>query len=115
MKEFAKDKHVEQMKEYKEVFWVNDGYTGIYDDTEITEEMVRDNLQGLDKLLNFYMSKKDSLKPLPKLIDGFEVMQIKNIKQSPKLGEIMNALKEAQINGDIVTKDEAIEFVKKYE
>ena len=81
----------------------------------ITEEMVRDNLQGLDKLLNFYMSKKDSLKPLPKLIDGFEVMQIKNIKQSPKLGEIMNALKEAQINGDIVTKDEAIEFVKKYE
>jgi hypothetical protein len=39
-------------------------------------------------------------------------MEIKNIKQSPVLGEILNALKEAQINGDVNTRDEAIEFVK---
>lgn len=40
-------------------------------------------------------------------------MQIMNIKQSPLLGKILNELKEAQINGDVVTKEEAIEFVKK--
>ena len=79
----------------------------------ITEEMVKENLDGLDKLLKFYLEKKETLKPLPKLLDGFEVMQIMNIKQSPLLGKILNELKEAQINGDVVTKEEAIEFVKK--
>ena len=39
-------------------------------------------------------------------------MQIKGIKQSPELGKIINALKEAQLNGDINTKEEAIDFVK---
>ena len=78
----------------------------------ITEDIVKENLNGLDKLLNFYLEKKDSLKPLPKLLDGFEIMKIKNVKPSPKLGEYLDALKEAQINGDITNKDEAIEFVK---
>lgn len=55
MKEFAKDKHVEQMKEYKEVFWVNDGYTGIYDDTEITEEMVREASDRLKRFAPYIM------------------------------------------------------------
>ena len=80
----------------------------------ITEEMIKENLEGLDKLLSFYLDKRNSIKPLPKLLDGFEVMSLKNIKQSPFLGEILSSLKEAQINGEINTKDEAIEFVKKY-
>ncbi|MBQ4115650.1 CCA tRNA nucleotidyltransferase [bacterium] len=80
----------------------------------ITEEIVNANLNGLDKLLNFYLEKKETLKPLPKLLDGYEIMEIKNLKQSPMLGEIINAFKEAQINGDINTKEEAVEFVKAY-
>ena len=64
-------------------------------------------------MLDFYFEKRKTLKPLPKLLDGNEIMQIKRIKQSPELGEIINALKEAQLNGDVNTKDEAIAFVKK--
>lgn len=79
----------------------------------ITEEMIKNNIEGLDKLLNFYMAKKDTLKPLPKLLDGFEVMKIKKISQGRELGEYMSALHEAQITGDILTKDDAIEFIKK--
>ena len=80
----------------------------------ITEEIVKANLDGLDKLLHFYLEKRESLKPLPKLLDGNEIMQLKNIKQSPKLGEIINALKEAQLNGDINTKEDAIIFVQNF-
>lgn len=80
----------------------------------ITEEMVSENLNGLDKLLNFYLEKRDSMQPLPKLLTGFEVMEIKGIKQSPELGQIMKALLEAQMNGDVNTKDEAIEYVKNF-
>ena len=80
----------------------------------ITEEMVQENLDGLDKLLKFYLEKRETLKPLPKLIDGLEILQIKNIKQGPILGEIIDALKEAQISGEVNTKDDAVEFVKNY-
>lgn len=81
--------------------------------TDITPEILNANLNGLDKMLKYYLDIKDSLKPLPKLIDGREVMQILNLTPSPRLGEIMDAIKEAQISGDITTKDEAIEFIKK--
>ena len=63
--------------------------------------------------MDFYFQKKEELKPLPKLLDGLEVMEILGIKQGPILGELLNSLKEAQFNGDINTKDEAIEYIKK--
>lgn len=80
----------------------------------ITEKILSDNINGLDKMLNFYLDIRETLKPLPKLLDGKEIMEILNIPPSPKLGEIVDALKEAQISGDINTKDEAVEFVKSY-
>jgi tRNA nucleotidyltransferase/poly(A) polymerase len=63
-------------------------------------------------LLKFYLDVKENLKPLPILLTGNDVMQILSIKPSPKLGEIMNALHEAQLSGDITTKEQAVEFVK---
>lgn len=78
----------------------------------ITEEMVEANIKNLDKLLEFYFCSLETLKPLPKLLDGNDIMQILNIKPSPKLGEILNALHESQLNGDITTKEDAIEFIK---
>ncbi len=80
----------------------------------ITDEMIKSNIEGLDKLMNFYLEKKDTLKPLPKLIDGNEIMEILGISQSPKLGEIISQLKEAQLNGDITTREEAETFIKNY-
>ena len=54
------------------------------------------------------------MKPLPKLLDGLEILKIKNIKQGPILGEIIEALKEAQISGEVNTKEDAVEFVENY-
>ena len=81
---------------------------------EITKEIVEENLSALNKLLEFYLQAQETIKPLPKLIDGNDVMQILKIKPSPILGEILNSLHEAQISGDITTKEEAISFVKNY-
>lgn len=81
---------------------------------EITDEIVERNITSLNMLLKFYLEARETLKPLPKLLDGNEVMKILNIKPSKRLGEIMDALHEAQISGDVVTKDHAIEFVKNY-
>jgi hypothetical protein len=81
---------------------------------EVTKEMTEANLNGLDRLLKFYLDVKPTLKPLPKLIDGIEIMEILNIKQSPILGKIINELHEAQLNEEVNTKEEAVEFVKSH-
>jgi tRNA nucleotidyltransferase/poly(A) polymerase len=79
---------------------------------EITDEIVEKNINSLEMLLKFYLDVRENLKPLPILLTGNDVMQILSIKPSPKLGEIMNALHEAQLSGDITTKEQAVEFVK---
>ena len=78
----------------------------------ITDEIIESNIQNLDKLLEFYFSSLETLAPLPKLLDGNDVMQILNIKPSPKLGEILNTLHEAQLNGEVNTKEEAVAYIK---
>ena len=79
---------------------------------EITGEIVNNNINALNNLMDFCIETRKNIKPLPKLLDGNEIMQILNIKPSPKLGEILDTLKEAQISGDITTKEEAVNFIK---
>jgi len=78
----------------------------------VIKEITEANINGLNKLLKFYLEVKPTLKPLPKLLDGNEVMKITGLKQSPVLGHLMKELQEAQLNGEINTKDEAIIFIK---
>ena len=81
---------------------------------KVTEEMVEHNISNLTKLLNTYLEQQKNIKPIEKLLDGTDIMDILGIKQGPKLGEVIKALKEAQMDSDVTTKDEAIEFVKKF-
>ncbi len=78
----------------------------------VSDDMVQKNLENLEKLLAYYNSVKEGLKELPKLLDGREIMKILNIQATPKLGAIINELKEAQIAGTVKTKEEAIRFVQ---
>ena len=79
---------------------------------DITEEITNKNLNGLKCLLDKYLALRENIKPLPKLLDGKEIMEIKKIGQSKELGNIIKKLKEAQLSGDVNTKDEAIKFIK---
>ena len=81
---------------------------------DITEDMVKFNINGLNKLLQFYLQNKDLLKPLPKLLSGEDIMEIKQLKPSPILGHIIKELHEAQLNGDILTKEDAVTFVMNF-
>ncbi len=77
----------------------------------VTEEMVKNNISGLQELLGYYLDVRESLKPLPKLLSGEEIMALTGLKQSKELGELIERLKEAQFEGNVNTKDEAIKFV----
>lgn len=80
--------------------------------SEITDEVINKNLNSLNQLLNFYINVRDNLKPLPKLLSGHDVMQELNIKPSPELGQIMAALHDAQLSGEVTTKEQALKFIR---
>jgi tRNA nucleotidyltransferase/poly(A) polymerase len=61
------------------------------------------------KLLS--QNKKELPKPL---LNGNEIMKEFNLQPGPKIGELLVGLREEQLLGRIKTKDEAIEFLKKY-
>lgn len=77
----------------------------------VTDEMVKNNISGLQELLRYYLDVRESLKPLPKLLSGEEIMNLTGLKPSKKLGDMVERLKEAQFEGIVNTKDEAINFV----
>ena len=80
----------------------------------ITEEMVKKNKIGLNNLLDGYFIERNRLKDLPPLLNGYEIMEILQIFQGKKLGEIIKALHKAQVEKAVNSKDEAIEFIKKF-
>lgn len=78
----------------------------------ITKEITEKNINELDKLQEFYIKIKPSLKPIPKLLEGGEIMEILNIKPSKELGDVIKKLHQAQLDGIVNTKEEAVEFIK---
>ena len=79
----------------------------------ITKEMTENNLCALKKYMIMYEEYAKTAKPLPKLLDGNEISQITGVEKGKKLGEIIKKLQNAQISGDIKTKEEAIKFIEK--
>ena len=79
----------------------------------ITEEMVENNLFMLKKYLDDYIEFLKMAKPLEKLLSGHEIAKFLNIPKDKNLGIIINKLKEAQISGDVSTKEEAMDFIKR--
>ena len=51
-------------------------------------------------------------KPL-KLIDGNEIMEKFRLDPGPRVGEILEALREAQAAGEIIDKDQALKFIER--
>lgn len=78
----------------------------------VDEKMVNENLSNLQNLKDYYFMIEPTLKELPKLLDGFEIMEILNLKQGKALGVVISQLKDAQIEGIVKNKDEAIDFIK---
>jgi len=79
---------------------------------DITDAIINKNMAGLCELLEKYKIAKETLAPLEKLISGDEIMKILNIKADKNLGNIIKELKEAQLSGDVITKEDAINFIR---
>lgn len=64
-------------------------------------------------LENWWEHPQETVSPSP-LINGHDVMQALGILPGPRLGEILEAIREAQAEGQVTTRQEALEFALKY-
>ena len=69
------------------------------------------HLQVLNLLFKKYFDSPKKIHPT-KLLDGREVMQTLHIEPSPRVGEILEALALAQVEGKVTDKPSALEFLR---
>jgi len=65
-------------------------------------------MERIDELANLGAGKKLP----PPILNGGEIMKILKIKPGPKVGEIITALREEQLQGKVKTQKEAERFIK---
>ncbi len=91
--------------------WCDQGAT--YGETQTFERQAE--LQAvIARLLDRYYHAHDETVAPPLLLDGRAVMDAAKIKQGPRVGEILDALREAQATGEVTTHEQALVFVKNW-
>lgn len=73
--------------------------------------------QGLMRVIvqlfeQYFERFTESVQPEP-LLNGREVMDTLGIEQGPEVGRIMDALREAQAAGEVTTRDEAVQLIRR--
>ncbi len=56
--------------------------------------------------------EEESLTVPPKLVDGHDLINSFGLKPGPKIGEILEAVREAQATGEVTTKEEALAYIE---
>jgi len=71
------------------------------------------DLQFVAGLVGDYYERHAEVISPPKLIGGDDLMEAFGLEEGPKLGELLEAVREAQAAGEIRTRQEALDYVKK--
>jgi hypothetical protein len=62
-------------------------------------------------LLDHYYNRPQELVAPPQLIDGRDVMQTLGLPPGPRIGELLEAVREAQAEGRVCNRQEALQFL----
>lgn len=75
-------------------------------------DLWREHTSIVHYVLQEYIRQITEVKPV-KLIDGHDIMNAFGLKPGPLIGELLEAVKEAQASGEIKSKEEALALVRK--
>jgi len=67
----------------------------------------------VDYLLKQYYEQQSQVRPV-KLVDGHDLINIFKLSPGPLLGELLEAVREAQAAGEVATREEALEYARKH-
>jgi hypothetical protein len=65
-------------------------------------------------LLEAYYEQHDNLVEPPTLVDGNQLMQQLNLKPGRTIGKLLNLIREAQVDGEVTSAEEAVQFARSY-
>ena len=88
-------------------------YLATYGTTLKQDEWLR-FVQLIRMLLEGYYRQREELVSFPMLLDGWMVMSHFSLKPGPIIGEILDALREAQAIQEVQTQDEALRWVENW-
>lgn len=72
----------------------------------------REHARITDYMLKYHFEEKELSAP-PKLIDGHDIINIFKLKPGPRIGELLEGVREAQTVGEIKTRQQAIDYIGK--
>jgi len=64
-------------------------------------------------LENYWEKPTETVSP-PRLLDGNEIMSEFDLKPGPRVGEVLEAIREAQATGRVGTREDALAYVRKW-
>jgi tRNA nucleotidyltransferase/poly(A) polymerase len=64
-------------------------------------------------LENFWEKPEEAVAPL-RLVDGHDIIKEYNIPEGPVVGKLLEAIREAQATGKVITREEAISFGREW-
>lgn len=76
-----------------------------------SKEKITDNLKFIKELIADTEEMKDRTSQL--LLTGYDVMELLNLEEGPQIGQILDKIKQAQAQGKINNRKEAIEYLNK--
>lgn len=82
---------------------------GVYGHT-LTKDLMERHMDTIRALLEAYFDSPEVISPQP-LLDGHDLIEEFELEPGPVFGELLNLLIEAQVEGEIRTRSEALAFV----
>jgi len=82
-----------------------------YEDT-LTEERWNRAISSVNNIFNAYFIHHAKIITPPKLIDGNDILKEFNLQPGKKIGGLLERVAEAQVNGEVHTKGEAIDYLR---
>jgi len=79
---------------------------------EVSRRSIKKHEATVKKMLGKYYYHKERILPKP-IIRGNEIMEKFNLAQGPLIGKLLRSVEEAQAEGRLRNKEEAIQFLKK--
>ena len=73
----------------------------------------REHAQMVEYVLEQYSEQQDVVAP-PRLVDGHDLISIFDMSPGPKMGEFLEAVREAQAAGEVATREEALSYINQH-
>jgi tRNA nucleotidyltransferase/poly(A) polymerase len=72
----------------------------------------RRRVEFVASMLTDYYERHEKVISPPKLISGYDLMEEFGLEEGPRIGELLEAVREAQVADEVRTKEEALALVK---